>query len=607
MAAEGVQRIALVSEDLSRYDDRSALPANVTLHDRKDMDAVQLELREVKGVSVLIFDQVCAAEKRRRRKKGELPEPAQRLFINDAVCEGCGDCGAQSNCTSIMPLETELGRKRVIDQSSCNKDYSCVKGFCPSFVTVTGGTPKKVKAGKTADEGFGVLPEPVTARCDVPYNILINGIGGTGVITIGALIGMAGHLEGKGVSVLDMTGMSQKNGSVTSHVRIAATPGAIRAQRIATGEANLVLGCDILTAGAHDAISKMRPGRTHVVVNTHEQPTGHFARQPDWQFPADEVRALIDESVEGRADYIDATRLATALMGDSIAANLFMLGFAFQKGLLPVSDAALMRAIELNGVAIEANQQAFRWGRRTALDLHAVERIAVPAQPLVLKMPETLTALVRYRVDYLTAYQNAAYANDYQALIETVKQAEAKLGQGDKLARAVAKSLFKLMAYKDEYEVARLYTDPAFIGKLKQQFDGKLRLKFNLAPPLFSKKDAQGNPQKAEYGSWVWPVFKVLAKLKGLRGTPLDPFGRTAERQMERQLMREYRERMTALLSTLDAERLPAAIMIAALPEKIRGFGHVKAASVQQYQQEVTAAMAAYENFHAGSPQRLSA
>ena len=607
MAAEGVQRIALVTEDLSRYDDRSALPERVTLHDRKDIDAVQRELREIKGVSVLIYDQVCAAEKRRRRKKGDFPEPVQRLFINDAVCEGCGDCGAQSNCTSIMPLETTLGCKRVIDQSSCNKDYSCVKGFCPSFVTVTGGTPKKAKASKTLDEGFGVLPEPVTARCDVAYNILINGIGGTGVITIGALIGMAGHLEGKGVSVLDMTGMSQKNGSVTSHVRIAATPAAIRAQRIATGEADLVLGCDSLTAGAQDAISKMRPGRTHVVINTHQQPTGHFARQPDWQFPADEVRALIDESVEGRADYIDATRLATALMGDSIAANLFMLGFAFQKGLLPVSEAALMRAIELNGVAIEANQKAFRWGRRAASDLHAVERIAMPAQPLVLKIPETLATLVRYRVDYLTAYQNAAYASEYQTLVESVKQAEARLGQGDKLARAVAKSLFKLMAYKDEYEVARLHTDPAFIGKLKQQFDGTLKLKFNLAPPLFAKKDAQGNPQKAEYGNWVWPIFKVLAKLKGLRGTPLDPFGRTAERQMERQLMREYRERITALLPTLDAERIPAATMIAALPEKIRGFGHVKAASVQQYQQEVTAAMAAYENFHAGSPERLSA
>ena len=591
MAAEGVRRIALVTEDLSRYTDRSALPAQITLHDRKDMDAVQRELREVSGVSVLIYDQVCAAEKRRRRKSGEFPEPAQRLFINDAVCEGCGDCGTQSNCTAILPLETELGRKRVIDQSSCNKDYSCVKGFCPSFVTVTGGTPKKTQADKQTDDGFADLPEPVAAHCDAPYNILINGIGGTGVITIGALLGMAGHLEGKGVSVLDMTGMSQKNGSVTSHVRIAATPEALRAQRIATGEADLVLGCDMLTAGAHDAISKMRPGRTHAVINSHQQPTGHFARQPDWQYPADDVRALIDESVDGRADYVDATRLATALMGDSIATNLFMLGFAYQKGLLPLSETALMRAIELNGVAVAANQQAFRWGRRAAVDLKAVERAAIPARSVLLTMPESLNSLVKTRIAYLTDYQNAAYAHEYETLVDQVRQAEAALGQGDKLARAVAKSLFKLMAYKDEYEVARLYTDGKFIEKLKQQFDGKLTLRFNLAPPLLSKKDAQGRGIKAEYGSWMFIAFKLLAKLKGLRGTPFDPFGQTAERKMERQLIMQYRTLVASLLSDLTAERLPAAVAIAALPEKIRGFGHVKEASIQAYHAALREAM----------------
>ncbi len=591
MAAEGVKRIALVTEDLTRYANRSALPAQVTLHDRKDMDAVQRALREVEGVSVLIYDQVCAAEKRRRRKKGEFPDPEQRLFINDAVCEGCGDCGEQSNCTAILPLETEFGRKRVIDQSSCNKDYSCVKGFCPSFVTVSGGTPKKARAAKKAHEDFAVLPEPVPALCEVPYNILINGIGGTGVITIGALIGMAAHLEGKGVSVLDMTGMSQKNGSVSSHVRIATTPQAIRAQRIATGEADLVLGCDMLTSGAQDAISKMRPGRTHVVINTHQQPSGHFARQPDWQFPADEVRALIEESVEGRADYIDATKLATALMGDSMATNLFMLGFAYQKGLLPLSAAALMRAIELNGVAIDANQKAFLWGRRAAADLQAVERVASPVQPIVLKMPESLSALVKHRVDYLSAYQNAAYARQYESLVEEVRQAEAKFGQGDKLARAVARSLFKLMAYKDEYEVARLYTDGAFIEKLKQQFDGKLRLKFNLAPPLFSKKNGQGQLVKAEYGSWVWQAFRLLATFKNLRGTKLDLFGWTAERKMEQQLIVAYRQLVASLLQALTAENLSQAAEIAALAEKIRGFGHVKEVAVNSYHTQVNEAL----------------
>ena len=594
MAAEGVQRIALVTEDLSRYDDRSALPSQVTLHDRQDMDAVQRALREVAGVSVLIYDQVCAAEKRRRRKKGEFPDPEQRLFINDAVCEGCGDCGEQSNCTAILPLETDFGRKRIIDQSSCNKDYSCVKGFCPSFVIVTGGTPKKAKTGKRAHGNFAALPEPALASCAVPYNILINGIGGTGVITIGALLGMAGHLEGKGVSVLDMTGMSQKNGSVSSHVRIAITPEAIRAQRIATGEADLVLGCDMLTSGAHDAISKMRAGRTHAVINTHQQPSGHFARQPDWQFPTDDVKALIDESVAGRSDYVDATRLATTLMGDAIATNLFMLGFAYQRGLLPLSSAALMRAIELNGVAIDANQQAFLWGRRAAVDLKAVERIASPAQPILLTMPETLAGLMKRHVAFLSAYQNAAYARQYEVLIDTVKQAEAACGQSDKLARAVAKSLFKLMTYKDEYEVARLYTDGTFIEKLKQQFDGTLALTFHLAPPLFSKKNAQGNLVKSAYGSWVWQALRVLAKLKRLRGTKLDPFGWTAERRMERQLIVEYRELIQTLLDSLNADNVSQATEIAALALHIRGFGHVKDAAITHYRRKISEALQHY-------------
>ena len=592
MAAEGVKRIALVTEDLSRYTDRSSLPAIVSLHDRKDMDVVQRELREVPGVSVLIYDQTCAAEKRRRRKKGEFPDPNKRLFINDAVCEGCGDCGVQSNCTSIMPLETEFGRKRAIDQSSCNKDYSCVKGFCPSFVTVEGGKLKKSKTGtqaNTQQDDFGDLPAPVVANCDTPYNILINGIGGTGVITVGALLGMAAHLEGKGASVLDMTGMSQKNGSVTSHVRIARDPKRIRAQRVATGEADLVLGCDMLTAGAPDAIAKMRAGRTRAVVNTHEQPTGHFAKNPEWTFPAQEVRALIDESVAGRSDYVDATRLATALMGDSIATNLFMLGFAYQKGALPVTEAALLRAIELNGVAIESNKKSFLWGRRAAVDLSRVERIAIPGTPVVMQMPESFSSLVKRRAAFLTGYQDAAYAARYEALVNKVRAAEGERGLGDKLSRAVAKSYFKLMAYKDEYEVARLYTDGRFVEKLKQQFEGDFTLKFNLAPPLLAKKDADGHLMKAEYGSWVWTGFKWLAKLKTLRGTPLDVFGYSEERKMERALIGEYRDVVLSLIDALTPENYALAVEIAALPEKVRGFGHVKEKAVKQYRAELAA------------------
>ena len=588
VAAEGVQRIALVTEDLSRYLDRSNLPTHLTLHDRKDMDAVQRELREIPGVSVLIYDQTCAAEKRRRRKKGEYPDLPKRMVINDAVCEGCGDCGVQSNCVSILPKETEFGRKRTIDQSSCNKDYSCAKGFCPSFVTVEGGSLKKTRTGTSKTDDFGPLPEPVLPACDAPYNILINGIGGTGVITVGALMGMAAHLEGKGASVLDMTGMSQKNGSVTSHVKIAATPAQIRAQRIATGEADLILGCDMLTAGAQDAVSKMRPGRSLAVVNLHEQPPGTFAQNADWQYPTAQVRQLIEESVGGAeaADFIDATKLATALMGDSIAANLFMLGYAWQKGRIPLTEAALLRAIELNGVGIEANKKSFLWGRRAAVDVRRVTQIATPSQAIVMQLPQSLDSVLKKRVEFLTAYQDAAYAQGYLTLVNQVRDRENVLGLGQKLSLAVAKSYFKLLAYKDEYEVARLYTDGRFVEQLQQQFDGNFSVKFNLAPPLFAKKDAQGHLIKAEFGSWMWRAFKLLAKAKGLRGGAFDLFGYTAERRMERALIVNYREVLAGLLVNLTADNYAGSVELASLPEKIRGFGHVKEQAVASYRQD---------------------
>jgi len=599
MAAEGVKRIALVTEDLSRYEDRSALPELVTIHDRKHMDDIQRELRELPGVTVLIYDQTCAAEKRRRRKAGahgaragEFPDLNKRMVINEAVCEGCGDCGVQSNCVSILPKETEFGRKRAIDQSSCNKDYSCAKGFCPSFVTVEGGTLKKNKAGvakEGTDDGWDTLPAPALPSIAAPYNILINGIGGTGVITVGALMGMAAHLEGKGASVLDMTGMSQKNGSVTSHVKIAETPERLRAQRIATGEADLVLGCDMLTAGASDAISKMRPGRTTVVVNLHEQPTGTFAQQRDWEFPAAQVRSLIAEAVGGESgvDFIDATKLATALMGDSIAANLFMMGYAWQKGLIPLSEASLLRAIELNGVAVASNKRSFLWGRRVAIDLKRVEKTATPAQAIVVQMPQSLDSVIKKRVEFLTGYQNAAYATQYLELVDKVRKLEAAQNLGSKLSMAVAKSYFKLMAYKDEYEVARLYTDGRFVEQLKSQFEGDVKLKFNLAPPLFAKKDAKGHLVKAEFGSWMLGAFKLLAKLKGLRGGAFDLFGYTAERKMERALIAEYRGMIEGVLRSLDASTYATAVELAALPEQIRGFGHVKEKAVAEYRARI--------------------
>ncbi len=588
MAAEGVKRIALVTEDLSRYADRSNLPTMVTLHDRKHMDDVQRELRELPGVTVIIYDQTCAAEKRRRRKKNEFPDPNQRMVINEAVCEGCGDCGIQSNCVSILPKETEFGRKRQIDQSSCNKDYSCAKGFCPSFVTVEGGTLKKSKTGVSksgSEDGWGMLPEPKLPSVEHPYNILINGIGGTGVITVGALMGMAAHLEGKGASVLDMTGMSQKNGSVTSHVKIAATPDRLRAQRIATGEADLILGCDILTTGAADAVSKMRPGRTLAIVNLHEQPTGTFAQQRDWEFPSADVRSLILEAVGGESgvDFVDATKLATALMGDSIATNLFLMGYAWQKGRIPLTEAALLRAIELNGVAVASNKMSFLWGRRAAVDVKRVEKQAIPAQAIVVQMPQSLDSVIKKRVEHLTGYQDAAYAEVYKNLVERVRAAESAQGLGNKLSMAVAKNYAKLMAYKDEYEVARLYTDGRFVEQLKTQFEGDFSLKFNLAPPMFAKKDAKGHMVKAQYGSWMFGAFKLLAKMKGLRGGAFDVFGKTAERKMERALIVEYREMVEALVARLDASNYLEAIELASLPEQIRGFGHVKEKAVAEF------------------------
>jgi indolepyruvate ferredoxin oxidoreductase len=578
MAAEGVKRIAVVTEDLSRYEDRSQLPAIATINDRKDMEAVQRELREIQGVSVLIYDQTCAAEKRRRRKKGEYPKATQRVFINEAVCEGCGDCGVQSNCTSILPVETEFGRKRAIDQSSCNQDYSCVKGFCPSFVTIEGGAPKKSRAARqTLPARLESPPDVAVAQLgQAPYNILITGIGGTGVITIGALLGMAAHLEGKGTSALDMTGMSQKNGSVTSHVRIARSPEDIRAQRIATGEADLILGCDMLTAGALDAISKTRPGRTVAVINLHQQPPGQFAQNPDWQFPAEQIRALIDESVDGRSHFVDATRLATALLGDSIATNLFMLGFAFQKSLIPLQEESILKAIELNGVAVEANQQAFGWGRRAAVNPEQVEKIAAPVRPVIVQMPQSLETQVRRRVAFLTDYQNAAYAQRYESLVAKVRDVEAGLGVGDALGKAVAKYLFKLMAYKDEYEVARLYTSADFEKRLNEVFEGNFRLTYNLAPPLLAKRDAQGHLVKARYGAWIKTAFKLLAKLKGLRGTAFDVFGYAKERKLERELIRDYETLVTEMLATLSPKNQRTAVELASLPERIRGFGHVK-------------------------------
>ena len=589
VAAEGTGRLAIVSDDPEKYPS-NYFPADATVHHRRELDAVQRELRDVKGLTVLIYDQTCAAEKRRRRKRGLYPDPPKRVFINERVCEGCGDCSVASNCVSVQPLETELGRKRKIDQSNCNKDFSCVEGFCPSFVTVHGG--KLRKADRTAADPsalFADLPTPMTPALAAPFNILVTGIGGTGVITIGALLGMAAHVQGLACSTLDFTGLSQKNGAVMSHVRIAPAADQLANVRIGPGTANLILGCDIVVATSIPALSRAERGVTRAVVNADLLPTASFVIDPDIDFEAGAMRDALNEAVRSDdLDILDATGLATTLMGDSIATNSFMLGFAFQRGAIPLSLEAILKAIELNGAAIEMNRLAFSWGRLAAHDLPRVVSAArfkssssVPAKP-------TGDETIAFRARFLTDYQDEAYAKRYLADVERVRAAEAASAPGShELTEAFAKGLFKLMAYKDEYEVARLYADGEFARALKDQFDGESRLKVLLAPPLLARRDkVTGHVRKREFGPWVFKAFELLARWKRLRGTAFDVFGYTTERRMERALPTEYSAMIFRHLDgrkPLDLSRLVA---LAKSADLVRGYGHIKEANVAKYRQE---------------------
>ncbi|MDB5803754.1 MAG: indolepyruvate ferredoxin oxidoreductase family protein [Betaproteobacteria bacterium] len=588
--AEGVSPIVVVTDEPHKYPAGLVWAPGVTVRHRDELEDVQKDLRAAKGISAIIYDQTCASEKRRRRKRGEFPDPPKRAFINDAVCEGCGDCSVQSNCISVEPLETEFGRKRKINQSSCNKDYSCVKGFCPSFVTVEGGQmkkPKKASAVASANAtGFPDFPAPMIPSVAQPYGILVNGIGGTGVITIGQILAVAAHMEGKGASVLDMSGLAQKGGPVMSHVWIAEHADAIHTTRVGIGAANLVVGCDLIVTASKDALQRMDESRTHVVANSTNAPTAAFVKNPNWQFPEGALEKEIQAAAGAENTvFVEANRIAVALMGDAIATNMFMLGFAFQKGWVPVGEAALMKAIELNGVSIDFNKKAFNWGRYAAHDLAAVERIATPAQVISIAplnaTSRNIDELVAKRIEFLTAYQDAAYAKQYSDFVAEVRTAEAAKVGGTKLTEAVARYYYKLMAYKDEYEVARLYTDPAFMAKINNQFEGDFKLKFHLAPPLFAKRNAKGELVKKEYGAWMLAAFKLLAGMKGLRGGALDMFGYTEERKKERALIGQYRDTVRVLLDSLSAANLEQMVAIASLPEEIRGYGHVKERHLQ--------------------------
>ena len=582
LAAEGIGKIVIVTDEPAKYRQVRDLAPNTPVHHRDQLDAVQRELRNHSGVSILIYDQTCATEKRRRRKRGKLADPARRVFINEAVCEGCGDCGVQSNCLSVIPVETEYGRKRAIDQSSCNKDFSCVNGFCPSFVTVEGGRLRRGQA-IAADEGaFATLPEPLLADTRRPFNILITGVGGTGVVTLGALLGMAAHLDGKGVSVLDMTGLAQKFGAVFSHLRIADQPGDIHAARIATGEADAVIGGDLVVSAGPEALSKALAGKTRAVVNVAETPTAEFTRNPDWQFPQQRLQGQIAEACgAGNAFFLDASAMSRRLLGDALYGNLFLLGAAWQKGLLPLSLAAIDQAIELNGAAVAENRQAFLWGRRAAENPEAVRKLTRPASASAIRrLSENLDETINRRVDTLTAYQDARYAQRYRTLVERVCAAETRWAS-TALSEAVARSYFRLLAVKDEYEVARLYTDPSFRQQLTEEFEGDFRLRFHLAPPLLARPDpTTGRVRKRSYGPWMLTCLRWLSRLKTLRGRALDPFSRSEERRIERQLLVDYEADVELVLAQLAPATLATAIELAGLPEQIRGFGQVKIDSV---------------------------
>ena len=580
--AEGIREIYLVSENPDAYPASDIAPGTRTAH-RDQLDAVMKTLRRVKGASAIVFVQTCAAEKRRRRKRGTLVDPPRRVLINPAVCEGCGDCSVQSNCISVEPIETEMGRKRTINQSACNKDYSCLKGFCPSFVTVDGGQLRR-RAPAGAGE-IGELPEPASKpSLERPYNVAVGGVGGTGVLTIGALLGMAAHIEGKASMILDMSGLAQKGGAVLSHVRLSEHTADVTCSRIVTGTADLVIAADEVVAASKETMTLCESSRTYGVINSHIIPTADFILNRDFNFQSRKVNHVLETALRKESSFIDFTKPAETLLGDAIATNMMMMGYAYQKGWLPLSAQAIEQAIEVNGVAIKMNTQAFRLGRLAAADPSRIAEMMKGQDDAV--VPKTLDAMsldeiVAHRSRHLTDYQNADLAERYRTLVSQVRDAARGHGFGEELPRAVAINYAKLLAYKDEYEVARLYTDGRFEKQLRDQFDGDFRISFNLAPPLLGgKKDALGRPKKRAFGAWMLQAFRLLAKMRVLRGTAFDIFGISPDRRLERDLIAGYEKDVAYILAVLSPATLDTAIEILSLPDRIRGYGPVKEKAV---------------------------
>ena len=601
LQAEGVARLAVVSEDAGNAKARLRGLANITIHPRREFDQLQLEFREIKGTGIIVYDQTCAAEKRRRRKRGLMPESPTRVFINAEVCEGCGDCSTTSNCLSVLPKKTEAGVKRQIDQSACNADFTCLDGFCPSFVTVTGATLRVGKQNGSGESLEVVLPTPTLPPLERPWNILVTGIGGTGVLTVGSLVAMAAHIEGKGCATLNQTGLAQKFGAVVSHVRIAKSQEEIHAVRIPEGDADVLLGCDLVVSAMPESLVRLDAKRSHSVVNTYENPTADFIHDAHYQFPGESMRQVIrEETGADKTAFVNATRIARELLGNSIGGNLFLLGFAYQRGLIPVSAEAINRAIELNDVAVEFNRQAFLWGRRAAVNLEAVENLAgnETGEPGGGPALHNLDDVIAWRRRYLTAYQNRKYADKYRALVERIRTWENQFTETHRdgaagpadlnaLTEAVARNYFKLLAYKDEYEIARLYSNGDFIKNLEKKFTGAFKLNFHLAPPLLARKDSlTGHLIKRRFPGFTLKFFRLLAPLKFLRGTRLDLFGHSPERKQERRLIVDYENDLAELLGALNARNYATAVAIAGLPEMVKGFGHIKMASIEKYREQ---------------------
>ncbi len=596
--AEGANRVVVVTDEPDKYDATIQWPFGTTIHHRSELNAVQQELAATKGLTAMIYDQTCASEKRRRRKRGLFPDPDQRIVINEQVCEGCGDCGVQSNCVAVAAVETEFGRKRQIDQSSCNKDFSCINGFCPSFVTVHGSVLKKGK-GSSQGINYPSLPEPELPELNGSYGVIVTGVGGTGVVTVGAVLGMAAHLEGKGTAIIDMAGLAQKGGEVASHLRIAPAPKDIKSIRIAASGADLILGCDMVTASTQKVLGSIETGRTKVVLNTHEKLSGEFTHNIDFSFPTMRIiKALEKAAGQGATSVVDAQKMAVALVGDAIGANMFMLGFAWQNGGLPVSRQAITRAIELNGVQIPMNQAAFEWGRVAAHDVNLLPVSDTPVADVLEHRRSSVDVdeAIERRVERLRDYQDAAYADRFAKRVSQIRDAETVLGSDQKLTETVARNLYKLMAIKDEYEVARLYSSGDFLNQLATQFEKFDKLEFYLAPPLFSKRNDKGELQKSVYGPRMMKAFKWLARARFLRGGMFDIFSYTAERKMERQLLADYEAVLDEICAELTDDNLAAAIALANYPDTIKGYGHVKERNVKKAKAERMSLRAGFKN-----------